>query len=329
MAEAHDHRHAAAHGPGHNPDLGDHDHDDRRGGHGHAGHAGHSHAPASFGRAFAIGIALNGGFVLAEAAAGLRSGSVALLADAGHNLSDVLGLAMAWGGHALANRRPSERFTYGLRSSSILAALANALLLILACGAIALEGIRRLVEGDTPANGGVVMLVAAVGVVINLATALLFARGRSDLNLRGAYLHMAADAAVSAGVVVAGFVTARTGLAWIDPATSLAIVVAILFSTWGLLRDSVALALNGVPPGIDLAQVEARLGALPGVARVHHVHVWPTSTTEAALTAHLVIPGGADDGFLAKAATMLDRDFAIGHATLQVERGEACARDGC
>ena len=299
-----------------------HDHGHSLGAHGHAhGGHGHSHAPASYGRAFAIGIALNGSFVVAEAVFGLWSGSMALLADAGHNLSDVLGLAMAWGGHALSRRAPSLRFTYGLRSSSILAALANALLLILACGAIALEAVHRLVEGSGATDGGVVMWVAGLGVAINLGTALLFMRGSHDLNIRGAYLHMAADAAVSAGVVVAGFVVAQTGLGWIDPATSLAIVVVILLSTWGLLRDSVALSLQGVPRGIDVPAVQARLEALDGVERVHHLHIWPTSTTETALTAHLVMPEGGDDAFLAQATHLLAHDFGIGHATLQIERG--------
>lgn len=322
---AHAHKHDGHRGGGH---QGHAHHGHAHHGHAHGGH-GHSHAPTSFGRAFAIGIALNAGFVVAEGLAGIWSGSIALLADAGHNLSDVLGLVLAWVGHALSARPASDRFTYGLRSSSILAALGNAVLLILASGAIAWEAVRRLIEGGTQPMGGVVMATAAIGVVINLGTAMLFHRGQHDLNIRGAYLHMAADAAVSAGVVVAGLIVARTGWLWIDPLTSLVIVAVILLSTWGLLRDSLALSLQGVPRGIDIKAVAARLNGLPGVAHAHHIHVWPTSTTDTALTAHLMMPDGASDAFLAEAATMLERDFAIGHTTLQVERGAACARAEC
>lgn len=291
--------------------------------HDHAhGHHGHHHGPANYGTAFAIGMLFNGGFVVAEGLAGWRTGSVALLADAGHNLSDVLSLGLAWGGHVLAARRPDTRFTYGLGAASILAALANALLLILACGLIVVEAGGRLIAGGAPADGHVVMAVAAVGVAVNLGTALLFVRGQADINIRGAYLHMAADAAVSAGVVVSGLLTVSTGAGWIDPATSLLIVGAILLSGWGLLRDSLRLSLQGVPPQIDIAAVTARLAALPGVTRAHHVHIWPTSTTGVALTAHLIMPAGADDAFLAGAADMLDHEFGIDHATIQVARVE-------
>ncbi|MEP9403437.1 cation diffusion facilitator family transporter [Sphingomonas sp. VNH70] len=304
------HRHGHGHGHGH-------DH-----GHGH----GHGHAPADFGRAFLIGTLLNLGFVAIEATAGFWTNSVALLADAGHNLSDVLGLLIAWGGAELAKRPASKRFTYGLGASTILAALANALVLLLAVGAILWEAVRRL--GDpTPVAGMPVVWVALAGIAVNLGTALLFARGRhGDVNIRGAYLHMAADAAVSAGVVVAGLLILWTGATWIDPVVSLIVVVVILFGTWGLLSESLLLALQAVPRGLDAAAVEAALTRLPGVTRVHDLHIWPMSTTQTALTAHLVMPGGhGGDAFLATAAHMLEHDFAIGHATLQIEQAEDCA----
>lgn len=304
----HDHRH-----------HGHHDH-----GHGHG--LGHSHAPADFGRAFAIGALLNIGFVAVEGGAGFWFDSVALLADAGHNLSDVLGLLIAWAGVEMAKRPASKRFTYGLGASTILAALANALVLLLAVGAILLETIQRL--GDPrPIDGWPVVWVALAGIVVNLATALLFARGRhGDVNIRGAYLHMAADAAVSAGVVIAGLVILTTGATWIDPAVSLVVVAIIVIGTWGLLSESLLLALQAVPRGVDAPAVEAMLAALPGVARVHDLHIWPMSTTETALTAHLVIPGGhPGDGFLVALSERLEHDFAIGHATVQIETGDDCA----
>jgi len=248
---------------------------------------------------------------------------MALLADAGHNLSDVLGLLIAWGGAELAKRPASPRFTYGLRGSSILAALANAVLLFVAVGAILLEAIQRLsAPRDVP--GATVMLVAGIGIVVNLATALLFARGRGgDVNIRGAYLHMAADAAVSAGVVIAGGLILITGATWIDPVISLVIVGVILWSTWGLFTESLTMALQAVPKGIDADAVHAALRALPGVARVHDLHIWPMSTTEAALTAHLVIPGGhPGDAFLAEVQHRLAHDFRIDHTTLQIELGD-------
>lgn len=302
-------------------DAGDHPGHDH---HAH-GHAGHAHAPAHFGRAFAIGIILNVGFVAVEAGFGFVSDSMALLADAGHNLSDVLDLCIAWGGVALARTAPSKRFTYGLRGSSILAALSNALLLLVALGAIVLEAVQRL--GD-PASvaGPTVSIVAAVGIAINLATAMLFARGRKhDINIRGAFLHMAADAAVSAGVVVAGLIIWRTGIDWIDPVVSLIIVVIIFWQTWGLLRESVEMSLAAVPRGIDFDAVGGALCALPGVEDTHDLHIWPMSTTETVLTAHLVMPAGhPGDGFLAHAQAMLRDRFAIGHATLQIEVDPAC-----
>lgn len=281
----------------------------------------HDHdAPANFGLAFALGIALNLGFVGIEAGYGIVSNSVALLADAGHNLSDVAGLAVAWGATWLSGLAASPRFTYGLRRSSILAALFNALLLMLAVGAIAWEAVRRF--GDPqPIAGVTVMIVAAVGILVNGVTAILFARGRhGDLNVRGAFVHMAGDAAVSAGVVVTGFFVLRTGWTWLDPVTSLVIAAVIVAGTWGLLRDSIAMALDGVPPGVEIDTVRARLAALPGVAQVHHVHIWPVSTTDTALTAHLFCPGGhPGDAFLSDAGQMLEHDFGIGHATLQIE----------
>jgi cobalt-zinc-cadmium efflux system protein len=321
-------------------DLHDHDHDhghDRRQGHGHAHHHGHGHghgghghhhAPASFDRAFAIGIGLNLLYVLAEGGAGLWTGSVALLADAGHNLSDVLGLAVAWGGASLARRPASKRFTYGLKGSTILAALLNALFLLVALGAIVLEAVQRI--GDPPVLAGLtVSAVAGVGILVNAVTAWLFARGRhGDVNIRGAFLHMLSDALVSAGVVIAGVVIWATGIGWIDPVVSLVIAALIFWQTWGLLRETVELSLAGVPRGIDYDRVADALLALPGVARLHDLHIWAMSTTEPVLTAHLLMPGGPPgDAFLADARDMLRRDFAIGHATLQVETGETCAID--
>lgn len=290
---------------------------------GHHDHDHHSHGPADFGRAFAIGTVLNLGFVLVEGAAGFLTDSVALLADAGHNLSDVLGLLVAWGGAELAKRPVSKRFTYGLRGSSILAALTNSVLLLVAVGAIGWEAIQRF--ADPPAiQGDMVMIVAAIGIVVNLGTALLFARGRKgDINIRGAYLHMAADAAVSAGVVIGGGLILLTGAGWIDPAISLAIVVVILWSAWGLARESLTLVLQAVPEGIDAEAVEQALAELPGVARVHDLHIWPMSTTEAALTAHLVMPGGhPGDAFLIELQHRLAHDFRIDHTTVQIELGE-------
>ena len=310
--------------------VGGHHHHGHDHGHGHAhGHGhGHSHAPASFDRAFAIGIGLNVAYVLAEATTGLWTGSVALLADAGHNLSDVLGLAVAWGGAALARSAPTKRFTYGLKGSTILAALANALFLLVALGAIVLEAVQRF--DDPPVVAGLtVSLVAGAGIAVNAVTAWLFARGRKgDINIRGAYLHMLSDAAVSAGVVLAGIAIWATGIGWIDPLVSLVIAAIIFWQTWGLLHETVEMSLAAVPRGLDYDTVTAALEALPGVARVHDLHIWPMSTTEPVLTAHLVVPGGhPGDAFLASARTMLHDRFHIGHATLQVETGDDCA--GC
>jgi cobalt-zinc-cadmium efflux system protein len=292
--------------------------------HHHHDHGAHAAAasPSGHGRAFAIGVALNSTFVVVEAGFGILSGSMALVADAGHNLSDVLGLVIAWAATALAARPPSARFTYGFKSSSILAALGNAALLLIALGAITVETLRRLMDPQ-PVAGGTVVIVALVGIAINTATALMFMKGRhADLNVRGAFLHMASDAAVSAGVVVAGLLIRQTGAMWIDPVVGLLIVGIIFWGTWGLLKDALKLGLHGVPPGIDERAVQAFLAAQPGVTAVHDLHIWPMSTTETALTAHLVIPeGNPGDAFLHELAHELEHDFGIGHATVQVESG--------
>ena len=303
-------------------------HDHSSGTHSHGGGA-HAHAPKDFGFAFAVGTALNLGFVVIEAIFGVISNSTALLADAGHNLSDVIGLLVAWGAAVLAKRPPTERFTYGLRGTSILAALANALLLMLACGGIVWEAIGRF-SHPKPIESGTVMIVAAIGILVNGFTAWLFMSGRkTDLNIRGAYLHMLADAGVSLGVVIAGAAMMLTGWLWLDPVTSLAIVAIVLWSTWGLLRDSINLALAGVPPHIELAKVKACLEQLPGVARAHHVHVWGMSTNEVALTAHLVMPGGhPGNAFLQDAAHELRDRFGIAHPTLQIETADGMGDEG-
>lgn len=284
----------------------------------------HSHAPRNYGRAFAIGVSLNLAFVLIEAGFGLWSGSMALVADAAHNLSDVLGLLIAWGAAVMSTRPASARFTYGYKASSILAALANAGMLLVALGVILLETTDRLFD-PAPVGGMTMIAVAGVGIVINGATALLFASGRhSDLNIRGAFLHMAADALVSLGVVIAGVAILLTGELWIDPATSLVIVVVIGWGTWGLLRDSVKMGLLAVPDAIDESEVRDYLASRAGVSAVHDLHIWPMSTTETALTAHLVMPGGfPGDAFLHDVAHELEHRFHIGHATMQVETGQA------
>ena len=290
-------------------------------------HDAHGERPRDFGRAFAIGVALNAAFVVVEATYGVLADSIALIADASHNLGDVLGLAVAWGASILARRAPTARFTYGLRSTSILAALFNAAFLLIAVGAIAVEAVRRIFE-PAPVAGATVIAVAAIGIAINTATALLFFAGRKgDLNIRAAFLHMATDAAVSAGVVVAGVIIVLTGLPWIDPAVSLTIALVIMVGTWRLLRESFAMSLHGVPAGVDGEAVRAYLAGLPGVAQVHDLHIWPMSTTETALTAHLVMPDGhaGDDG-LARITDGLRELFAIAHATIQVERDGASCR---
>lgn len=315
-AHAHDHDHDHAHDHGH-----DHGH-----GHHHHGPGGHSHAPKDFGRAFAIGVGLNFAFVLAEAAAGLWSGSLALLADAGHNLSDVLSLLLAWGATILAKTAPTSRRNYGLRKATVLASLANAVLLLVAVGIIVSEAIHRLAE-PASIQPGPVMAVAAIGVVINTATALMFMKGHDDLNVRGAFLHMAADAAISLAVVVGAGLIALTSLQWIDPALSLLIAAVIIIGTWALLRDSVDLALDAAPRGVNVDAVRAWLLGRPGVTEVHDLHIWAMSTTETALTVHLTRPENADgDEFLHATSEGLASKFRIGHATLQVETGhpDAC-----
>lgn len=283
---------------------------------------GHDHGSADYGRAFAIGIALNLAFVVIEFIYGRLAHSLALVADAGHNLSDVLALLLAWGAAVLARRHPTPGRTYGMRRSSILAALINAVVLLLAVGAIAWEAIRRFSEPN-PVAGGTVIWVAMIGIVINAATALLFLSGRKgDLNIRGAFLHMAADAGVSLGVVLAGIAILATGWLWLDPTVSLAIVVVILIGTWGLLRDSINLALDAVPGGIDLDGIRQYLASLPKVVEIHDLHVWGMSTTEAALTAHLVMAEAVcDDAFLARIESELHDLFGIEHATIQMETG--------
>jgi cobalt-zinc-cadmium efflux system protein len=283
--------------------------------------SGHSIPKTDFTSAFALGIALNLAIVAIELIYGLLGNSMALIADGGHNLSDVLGLVVGWAGAVMARRSPSRRFTYGLKKASILAALINALLLLVAVGAIAAEAIRRLVH-PAPADAHTMIWVAAIAIFINGATALLFARGRaSDINVRAAFQHMAADAAVSAAVVFAGFVILWTGQQWVDPVMSLAVALVILWGSFGLLRESVGMSLMGVPSGIDVDEVEAELARLDGVETVHDLHIWPLSTTETALTAHLVVPDvESTDGLLEAARRMLHDRFAIEHCTIQVER---------
>ena len=309
---------SVAHGHGHNHDHG-HDH----------GHGGHHHGPVNYGRAFAIGLLLNLTYVAAEAFYGVAGHSLALLADAGHNLGDVLGLAGGWTATLLSRRLPSGRYTYGLRRSSILAALANAVLLLIVTGGIAWEALRRFIEPGHPA-GLVIMAVAAVGIFINGATALLFMSGRKDdLNVRSAFLHMAADALVAAGTVAAGALILWTGREWIDPLVSLVISAVIIAGTWSLLRDSVNLSLDAIPPGIDRHAVEAYLRGLPGVEAIHDLHIWGLSTMDAALTVHLVHTEGSNtETLLPRIAEDMRKRFAIGHSTIQFETNqtaEACA----
>jgi cobalt-zinc-cadmium efflux system protein len=294
--------------------------------HSHAqGHAGHSHVPNSFGAAFAIGASLNAAFVIAELIFGYAANSLALISDAVHNFSDVIALLLAWGAAWLAQKRPTDSHTYGYRRASILAALFNAGLLLVAVGGIAVEAINRL-QAPAAVAGWTVVWVAALGIAINGGTALLFMRGRhGDLNIRGAYLHMAADAAVSLGVMVAALVIMATGWLWVDPAISLVIAAVVLANGWSLMRDSVNLALDAVPKGIELAEVRDYLGGLEGVSEVHDLHIWAMSTNETALTVHLVRPGGHDDAFLHYVCEGLSHRFNIHHATLQIEvSGEAC-----
>ncbi|MDB5873272.1 MAG: cation transporter [Ramlibacter sp.] len=304
------------------PHSHDHHEHDAHEGHTHGGyaHAGHSHTPANFGRAFAIGIALNLGFVVVEVSYGLVANSMALLADAGHNLGDVLGLVLAWVATVLARRRPSATHTYGMRRGTILSALANAVLLLVAIGGIAVEGVRRLIH-PAEVEGVTVIVVATAGIVVNGVTAWLFASGRKgDINVRGAFLHMAYDALISLGVVLAGGVILLTGWTRLDPLVSLAVGGFILAGTWSLLRDSMALAMDAVPASVKLEEVRAFLKQQKGVTDLHDLHVWPMSTTETALTCHLVMPGGhPGDSFFLETALELKEHFGISHATMQVE----------
>jgi cobalt-zinc-cadmium efflux system protein len=291
-------------------------------------HHGHNQSPADFGRAFAIAATLNVALVIAQIVFGVLANSVALIADAGHNLSDVLGLLLAWGAHGMARWLPTKRYTYGFRSASILAALFNGIVLLVATGAIAWEALRRL-TGPTDVAGVTVMIVAAVGIVVNGASAWLLMAGREgDLNIRGAFLHMLGDAAISLGVVAAGAAILATGWNWLDPAASLVIAVLIVWGTWGLLREAFMMSLDAVPQGVDGAKVENYLRGLPGVSEVHDLHIWSMSTTETAMTAHLVRPGaGLDDQLLHEVCHELERRFRISHATLQIEAGDT--EHGC
>ena len=306
----------------------DHDHDHATGG-GHGHHHDHAHLPEQRDRAFAAGMGLNVAFVAVGVVAGIIAHSTALLADAAHNLGDALGLGMAWGAAVLARRGPTARRTYGLRRTTILAGLTNALLILVAIGGVSWEAILRL-GAPRPVSGGLVAAVAAIGVAINALAALLFARDRErDVNVRGAFLHLVGDAAVSAGVVVAGIVVWETGWSWVDPVTSLLVSVVILVGTIGLLRDALGLLLDVVPAHIDPAAVEKFLAGLPGVVAVHDLHIWPMSTTETALTVHLVVPWNTCDSQLVRNATAeIARRFEIHHATIQLDpegEGEPCA----
>ena len=311
-----------AHDDAHDGSDHGHDHSLAHAQHGPGHH--HHHVPSSFDRAFAIGVGLNVAFVIAEVVFGLRAHSLALTADAGHNLSDVLGLLLAWAGSVLARRGPTPRRTYGLRRFSILAAIANAGFLLIAVGAITVEALSRLRHPE-PVASGTVMVVAAIGILINVGTALGFMRGRDhDINIRGAFLHMMGDAAASAGVVVAGLVIGLTGWLWLDPAVSLLLVGLITWASWSLAKDSLDLALDAVPRNIDPAAVHDLLAHLDGVVEVHDLHIWGMSTTDVALTAHLVRPcGGGEDAVIAAACGQLRARFGIAHSTLQLERGLA------
>ena len=298
----------------------DHREHDKDHHHRHGGLA-HSHAATGFGRAFAIGTALNVGYVIVQVFFGIAAHSLALVADAGHNLGDVLGLILAWWASYLTKRPATDQRTYGMRRSSILAALANAIFLLIAVGGISWEAIRRF-GGKSAVAGWTVIWVAAIGVIINLGTALLFQAGRDrDLNIRGAFLHMAADAAVSFGVVIAGAIILFTGWHWFDPAVSLLINAIIVYGTWGLLRDSFNLAVDAVPPGVNVAEVRRYLQTIPTITDAHHLHIWALSTTETALTVHLVKPDpSGDDRLLQRINHELTERFGIGHATIQFER---------
>ncbi len=294
---------------------------------GHARHL-HDHDHANYGRAFAIGIGVNLAYLGGEAVAGIVSGSLALLADAGHNLGDVLGLSLSWGAALLSRRQPSGRFTYGLRSSSILAGLANVIILLVVTGGIAWEALWRVAHHPVPVASGIMIGVAAVGIFVNGGTALLFTSGTGDLNVKSAFLHLAADALVTAGVVAAGIAIALTGWLWLDPAVSLVVSGVIVIGTWGLVKSAIGLALDAVPEGVDAAAVRTHLLGTPGVTGLHDLHIWGMSTTETALTCHLVMPDGhPGDATLNAITQQLHHRFGIHHATIQIELAdtdEAC-----
>lgn len=303
-------------------------HPDHHHHHGHEhGHVGHSHAPRRFGTAFAIATGLNIALVAMQVGFGIAANSVALLADAGHNFADVLGLLMAWGALYFSGSAPTQRYTYGYRSASILSALANGVILLVATGGIAWEAIQRLFAPE-PVTASIVMIAAGAGILINgLSAWLLMAGQKDDINIRGAFLHLAGDAAVSAGTVAAGAAILVTGRAWIDPAVGLLIALAIVWATWSLLAESALMSLNAVPSKIDPDAVRHFLEHLAGVSAVHDLHIWALSTTETALTGHLVMPHGhPGDGFLEHACEALDRKFGIGHSTLQIETGDGICR---
>lgn len=296
-------------------------------GHRHTHHS-HGRGQFNYGRAFFIGITLNLLYVAGEAVAGVLSGSLALLADAGHNLGDVLSLSLSWGAAMLSRRQPSSRYTYGLRSTSILAALANAIILLVVTGGIAWEAIWRITH-PMPVTSGVVIGIATVGILVNGGTALLFTSGSADLNIKSAFMHLAADAVVTAGVVATGVVIWLTGWLWLDPVVSLVVSVVIVLGTWGLLKSAIGLALDAVPEGVDAAAVRSHLLALPGVTGLHDLHIWGMSTTETALTCHLVMPGGhPGDAALTGVTQQLHHRFGIQHTTIQIELAdtdEVCA----
>lgn len=318
---------AHGHGDPHDHDHDhEHDHDDGHEEHGHGygyGHGHHHHPPPEqLTRAFAVGIGLNLAFVAVEFGAGVLADSLALIADAGHNLSDVLSLVLAWGATRLARREATAHRTYGFRRGTILSSLVSSALLLVAMGAIAWEALQRVRE-PAPVAGDIMIGVAAAGVLINGLTAWLFAAGRhSDLNVRAAFMHMVGDAAVSVGVVLGGIGVLATGWLWLDPAISLAIVAVIVIGTWSVLTESLDMAFDAVPKGVDPHEVRSYLEKLPGVTGIHDLHIWAMSTTETALTAHLVMPAGyLDDGFLRGVAAELKRRYRIAHTTLQVEHG--------
>ncbi|HUA76307.1 MAG TPA: cation diffusion facilitator family transporter [Acetobacteraceae bacterium] len=310
--------------------MHEHNHESSHESHGHAGHGhasqghaghGHHHGAASFGWAFPIGVALNAGFVVFEVVGGVLANSTALLADAGHNLGDVLGLLGAWVAAMLARRLPSARYTYGLRAGTILASLANAAILLISIGAILVEALRRLLM-PVPVEADTVIVVALIGIAINGATALMFAAGRrGEINVRSVFQHMAADAVISAGVVLAAIVVALTRWNWIDPVASIAVALAIGWGTWSLFRESLGMMLGAVPSGIEPDSVKEYLLSVPGVVAIHDLHIWSMSTTETALTCHLVVPGDPHGpNFLADIARELSQRFDIDHPTLQIER---------